>query len=166
MDWQSLTGTEKYQAYLASREWGLLREAVHQRAHGTCERCYKGKGNAVHHLTYARIYCERLEDLALLCDGCHDYTHGRSHKDPEEILVYMAGQVVNACDKGDEDTANDDTVDTWREFVFPSTHGRQSNGNTSNGPGRQFRYAGPTIDGWGHQYCDGTLHSGGCNHAF
>src|SRR6516164_2242325 len=81
-DWRLLSGREKYQAYLASREWGLLREAVKERSGGICERCHKNESTAVHHLTYARIYCERLEDLIDLCDECHDFSHGRSDFDP------------------------------------------------------------------------------------
>jgi hypothetical protein len=85
-DWQLLPpGKEKYQAYLASREWSLLREAVHERARGWCERCTWNPGDAVHHLTYARIYHEDLEDLILLCDGCHDFQHGKSDVDPRLV---------------------------------------------------------------------------------
>jgi hypothetical protein len=81
-DWRLLTGREKYQAYLASREWGLLREAVKERSGGICERCHKNESTAVHHLTYARVCRERLEDLVDLCDDCHDFSHGRSDFDP------------------------------------------------------------------------------------
>jgi hypothetical protein len=38
----------------------------------------------VHHLTYARKYRERLEDLAGWCNACHDFTHGKSDEDPIE----------------------------------------------------------------------------------
>jgi hypothetical protein len=78
--------SEKYQAYLCSREWGLKREAVHKRAEGKCERCQWRDGKAVHHQTYARIYNERLTDLILLCDVCHAYQHGREHEiDAEQV---------------------------------------------------------------------------------
>src|SRR5262245_4611509 len=95
IDWRIVrAGREKYQAYLASREWGLLREAVKERSGGICERCNKNGGTAVHHVTYARLYCERLEDLIHLCDECHDFLHGRSDFDPaapngrEFVTVY------------------------------------------------------------------------------
>ena len=44
---------EKYQHYLCSREWNVLKEAVHKRAEGVCERCGQYQIDAVHHLTYA-----------------------------------------------------------------------------------------------------------------
>lgn len=84
-DWRDITdGREKYAAYLCSREWGLLREAVHERADGICERCKKNPIDHVHHLTYARKYEERLSDLQGRCKECHEYGHGRSDIDPSE----------------------------------------------------------------------------------
>lgn len=104
-DWRNIRNRkEKYQAYLCSREWGLLREDVHTRANGMCERCETNKGYAVHHLTYRRIYRERLEDLRLLCEDCHEFVHGRGDVDPcaatspEEVRykVYFAGEFYKA----------------------------------------------------------------------
>ncbi len=74
--------SEKLHAYYCSREWGLKKEAVHKRSGGTCERCELNKGQAVHHKTYIRLYNENLEDLIHLCNGCHDFTHGKSDNDP------------------------------------------------------------------------------------
>lgn len=83
--WKSMPdGQEKYRAYLCSPDWGKLRAAVEQRSGGTCERCKFNPAAAVHHLTYQRKYAERLEDLAHECQGCHDYTHGRSTVDPRD----------------------------------------------------------------------------------
>ena len=73
---------EKYQAYLASREWALKRNAVMKRCAGRCERCNWNEAYHVHHLTYARKYEESLEDLRALCIGCHEFTHGKSDLDP------------------------------------------------------------------------------------
>lgn len=67
---------EKRHLYYASREWGLLREAVRKRAGGLCESCKARPIYAVHHLTYIRLYCERLEDLQGLCNDCHKGKHG------------------------------------------------------------------------------------------
>jgi hypothetical protein len=64
---------EDYQAYLASRQWALKREAVRDRSNGQCERCWINPMMAVHHLTYARVGDERLEDLLAICDPCHEY---------------------------------------------------------------------------------------------
>lgn len=83
-DWKEITGDskEKYGLYLCSREWSELKRAVHERAGGKCERCRVNGIDAVHHLTYERKYRERLEDLQANCNGCHDFTHGKSNVDP------------------------------------------------------------------------------------
>jgi hypothetical protein len=77
---------EKYRAYLCSREWALLRNAVRERCGGKCERCKVNEMECVHHLTYARKYDERLDDLAGWCNFCHEFTHGKSDYDPVDVL--------------------------------------------------------------------------------
>lgn len=86
-------GSEKYQAYLCSPEWGRLRAAVTERSNGTCERCEANPAAAVHHLTYARKYREELDDLIHECDGCHKYSHGLSDVDPIIEHLKAVGQV-------------------------------------------------------------------------
>lgn len=96
---------EKYNLYLASREWNVLRELVAVRSDGICERCHHNKMDHVHHLTYERKYCELPEDLQAICKGCHDFTHAKSNDDP--LLkatvryhgfpirnVYLAGKIT------------------------------------------------------------------------
>ncbi len=73
---------EKYQAYLCSRDWAILRNKVMERCGGICERCNINKADAVHHLHYATKYRESPDDLRAFCDGCHKYTHGKSDVDP------------------------------------------------------------------------------------
>lgn len=83
MRWQDIRDDrEKYQSYLASREWGILKEAIRERSGGTCERCCLYPMDHVHHLTYARKYAELLEDLQALCLPCHNFTHAKSNFDP------------------------------------------------------------------------------------
>lgn len=99
-----INANEKRQAYYCSREWGLKKEAVHERSGGICERCKKNEGDAVHHKTYARLYNENLEDLVHLCEECHSFTHGKTHFDPavvklKPVRVYLAGPVVNDNNK-------------------------------------------------------------------
>lgn len=90
MDWRTITDDrEKYQAYLCSREWWEKRQAVAKRADGRCERCCFLPLDAVHHLTYARKYNERLEDLQAICNPCHQYTHGRIAADPSELWSWI-----------------------------------------------------------------------------
>lgn len=86
MKWQEMPeGKEKYAAYLCSREWSVLKQAVHDRADGMCERCLTRPIGSVHHMTYARKYSEKLADLQGLCSGCHEFIHGKTNIDPREI---------------------------------------------------------------------------------
>lgn len=82
-DWRDIADDrEKYAAYLCSREWAVLKEAVHDRAGGKCERCRLFPIDAVHHKTYARKYNEQLDDLEGHCKHCHAFTHGKAKFDP------------------------------------------------------------------------------------
>jgi hypothetical protein len=81
-DWRKIEDErEKYAAYLCSREWAVLKEAVHERAKEICERCKIWPIDAVHHLSYERKYKERLEDLRGDCKWCHEFTHGKGEWD-------------------------------------------------------------------------------------
>jgi hypothetical protein len=114
MDWKSMPeGKEKYQAYLCSREWGLLKEAVRQRCQGVCERCCVNRMDHTHHLTYARKYRERLEDLTGMCKQCHEFTHGKSDKDPAvDGRVLVAGKFVKTFYLAGKITGTD-----WRDEI-------------------------------------------------
>jgi hypothetical protein len=94
-DWKEMAdGNEKRQHYYASREWALLREAIKERSGGTCERCRRVDGEQVHHLHYATLYRERLEDLQHVCRPCHAFLSGKSHDDPRcdgLVHVYLGG---------------------------------------------------------------------------
>jgi hypothetical protein len=93
-DWREIQDDrEKYAAYLCSREWAVLKEAVHQRAGGVCERCHFFPIDAVHHTTYERKYQERLEDLQGNCKHCHAFTHGKGEFDPTEYDSTMIAYI-------------------------------------------------------------------------
>ncbi len=108
MNWKKMPdGKEKYAAYLCSREWSVLKEAVKDRSGGMCERCTINRMDHVHHLTYARKYAERLEDLQACCKPCHDFIHGKSDYDPADLkpvvipwcqkkvkTFYLAGKIT------------------------------------------------------------------------
>lgn len=88
---------ERYQRYLCSREWAVLKEAVRRRCGGVCERCNHFPMDHTHHLTYARKYNERLEDLAGWCVGCHEFTHGKRDRDPRlDVPVFVNGDIVTS----------------------------------------------------------------------
>lgn len=85
-----------YQRYLASREWALLREAVRQRSGNLCERCRARPHENTHHLTYARIGHEDLEDLLAVCRLCHAYLSGKSAVDPYASELVSRAAVADA----------------------------------------------------------------------
>jgi len=63
----------EYLAYLNSKAWLDLRAQVIERCNNTCERCGKFAVAHLHHLTYDRVYQEKLEDVQGLCEYCHDF---------------------------------------------------------------------------------------------
>ncbi len=62
---------EEYLRYLQSQRWRTLSRAARMRAKGKCEICFRADGEECAHLTYERIFNERLADLLWLCKKCH-----------------------------------------------------------------------------------------------
>jgi hypothetical protein len=64
-----------------TKHWRSLRLEAIERADFRCERCnwasddWWGHGLKVHHLTYERAFAELLEDVEVLCSGCHAAAH-------------------------------------------------------------------------------------------
>lgn len=67
----------KYSQYLSSPEWRAKRKLVLERDNYKCQRCAATRRLQVHHLTYERIFKERLDDLLTLCQPCHRRLHDR-----------------------------------------------------------------------------------------
>jgi hypothetical protein len=90
----------RYREYLNSLEWKSRRQAVRERCKGICERCSKYLVDEVHHLTYANVFNEPLEDLQGLCRPCHSFTHGGSGIDPvlKSIRVKVAFKIIEYWD--------------------------------------------------------------------
>lgn len=61
----------KYAVYLQSNAWRRKRLERLQIAQFRCSACSETKAVHVHHLTYARIFDEDMEDLLPLCDLHH-----------------------------------------------------------------------------------------------
>jgi hypothetical protein len=118
MRWKKMPeGKEKYSAYLCSREWSVLKEAVKARSGGVCERCETNPMDHVHHLTYERKYAERLEDLQACCRQCHDFIHAKSDNDPAEnrpIVLPWRGESVKSFYLAGKITGT-----TWRDAIVP-----------------------------------------------
>lgn len=118
----------KYQRYLASREWALLKNAVRGRSGGTCERCHLADHQDTHHLTYERLYNERIEDLLGVCRPCHEYLSGKSDFDPASEAVLMPVVQISYRHDGFQDwtatfTRLDQPTDPGFDFkvIDPST---------------------------------------------
>lgn len=68
-------GDGKYQHYLQSREWAMLSRMCLQRDKYICKAKLKGcigRASEAHHLTYERVYHEKLDDLMSVCHACHE----------------------------------------------------------------------------------------------
>jgi hypothetical protein len=63
--------SNEYVRYLQSQRWRTLARAVRMRAKGKCEICLRTDGEECAHLTYVRIFNERMTDLLWLCKKCH-----------------------------------------------------------------------------------------------
>lgn len=64
-----------YKAYLQSEHWLTFREKALEAAHFECEECGYDESLNVHHLTYANIGKESLNDVQVLCYRCHMQAH-------------------------------------------------------------------------------------------
>lgn len=131
----SVSGTigdrERYQQYLCSREWGVLKEAVRKRCDGICERCYYHEMYAVHHLTYVRKYRERPEDLQGLCEGCHEFIHGKRDRDPIlDSPPRIRGETIRSVYLAGRFSGNN-----WRSEIMPR-YAWQKHEGSSYGDGR------------------------------
>jgi hypothetical protein len=121
-DWKLIEDDrEKYAAYLCSREWSVLKKEVHERAGGVCERCRLNGIDSVHHLTYARKYRERIDDLLALCNGCHAYIHAKTDTDPAKNVVLscytQAGDLVMPTSQGLVDLTSSIGISVWKGLV-------------------------------------------------
>ena len=67
--------SRKYADYLNSIDWKAKCTRLIQKRGKRCEVCNSSYRIEVHHLTYKRIFNERLEDLKVLCFQCHRKAH-------------------------------------------------------------------------------------------
>lgn len=64
-------------AYYSSPEWKAKRIIMLARAKNTCNRCHvvQSSGLHVHHNTYENFGNEKMSDLEVLCEPCHEKHH-------------------------------------------------------------------------------------------
>ena len=64
-----------YDEYMHSEDWLQKRMQRLQMDNFQCQICGTAKNLRVHHITYAHIRNEPMEDLVTLCDECHRKVH-------------------------------------------------------------------------------------------
>ena len=65
----------KYHAYLLSDEWRNRRACRAYMDGHRCLKCGSTENLETHHVTYERLFRERMRDLITLCHKCHDKYH-------------------------------------------------------------------------------------------
>jgi len=96
--------TEKqlsHRAYLQSPLWKQIRKKALDKYGEVCFKC-KERGTDVHHLTYERAGGnELIEDLQVLCRGCHEAIHAVERANQKQLQIQRAqkrrkGVTINA----------------------------------------------------------------------
>lgn len=64
-----------YPEFLKTTEWKQIREVALERAGHRCQVCNSADQLQVHHRDYSNKPLETLDDLTVLCDGCHGIFH-------------------------------------------------------------------------------------------
>lgn len=75
--------SDKYKEYLLSPEWREFRKKVFSHYGKKCSKCPRTKRLDIHHLTYANIFHEKVEDVAVLCRKHHAEVHGIKLVEPK-----------------------------------------------------------------------------------
>lgn len=98
-----------HEIYLTGAHWRWRKESYIKWAGFYCqglvgrmgERC-RNLGTQIHHLNYNNLYCERNDDLLLLCRRCHQ----RMHRWPK--AANDNGQMTFLFDALDQKKVNND----------------------------------------------------------
>ena len=73
----------RYDRYLLSPEWRKKKAKTHRRDGYKCVVCSKSKLRDTHHLTYKRVFVEKISDLVTLSPMHHRQVHERAKKKSE-----------------------------------------------------------------------------------
>lgn len=71
----SVLPASAYETYMRSEEWALKRAQVFSSRKARCQACLGRDDLQVHHITYARLGDERMDDLVILCAHHHEAVH-------------------------------------------------------------------------------------------
>jgi hypothetical protein len=66
-----------YHVYLISRHWRIARAKAIALAGSRCSVCGDKRHLNVHHITYDNLWHEYANDVAVLCNTCHNMLHGQ-----------------------------------------------------------------------------------------
>ena len=89
-----------YDEHLLSEQWDKKKQKVRRRDGKRCQVCGCGRTFDVHHLTYERVFVEKLSDLVLLCSSCHRKVH-RNDVNEDQIVFPCPGN-ENTDGRSDE----------------------------------------------------------------
>lgn len=81
-----MTPKQRYHEHLRSEGWRTTRRHKLDHAANRCEMCFSARNLQVHHKTYDRVPFERLTDLIVLCETCHQRHHCILHDITNEEL--------------------------------------------------------------------------------
>src|SRR4051812_27192001 len=70
-------GYSSYGSYLNSGVWQTTRRRL---ARDRCECCSRAGKLHLHHMTYATLGAERVQDVCTLCPPCHHQAHERARQ--------------------------------------------------------------------------------------
>lgn len=93
----------KYQRYLTSGTWRRKKARKLKQVGYRCQACKSVHNLECHHLTYERLYHERLSDLAIYCHDCHEKA--------DKIRAFEAGLKTYAVKRWGEN---------WQDVVSKS----------------------------------------------
>lgn len=107
--------TPAYRSYLKSPQWQRKRARIFERANGTCEIAgCTAWATEIHHKTYARIFCEDLDDLLALCTEHHRQLH---RIEPADNRPKSANAMLEAFGRGEWPKAANDNWKTLPLFA-------------------------------------------------
>lgn len=74
---KKISRRQEYENHLNSQKWKDFRETAFEFYGRSCMECGKTQSLHIHHKHYRTLFNERLEDVMVLCKGCHEEKHGR-----------------------------------------------------------------------------------------
>lgn len=80
----------KYAVYIQSKKWLRRREAFYKKYGRACAACGSKEHLHIHHMSYRHVGDERDDELAVLCDVCHEEFHDLNGKALDMVEVTVA----------------------------------------------------------------------------